>query len=308
MTDVVVNAAEPFLREELPGSDRPVEYHLAETMDGLYAPYTIRTPDDTGEFPFVFIGSGNGGGGLAWLRNRVRRFRYVTDRLLEAGYACGWARYRTEVELGYARGGRLTAETRQGMDLLNRAPLEYEDEVSILRHAAGHPRVDADRLCHLGMSHAGEMLFKLCSHYPGLLRAGVAAEPANHEFLDLQLHDVAPADEATQLRDIERLLLRDPEEVRSRIRDIDAVKQALSSFDIPVLVLGRDSDELQGIFRLSYELLAEQRDDVEWRTWEHDVHGYIYPEADDDGVTRVDAVQEEALDVIVEFLDRHTKG
>ena len=72
-----------------------------------------------------------------------------------------------------------------------------------------------------------------------------------------------------------------------------------------MLVLGRDEDELQGIFRLTYELLAEKRDDVEWRSWSHDVHGYIYPESDADGVAQVDDVQREALAVIVDFLDRH---
>jgi hypothetical protein len=34
------------------------------------------------------------------------------------------------------------------------------------------------RLIHVGVGHAGEMLFKLLSHHPGLLRVGVAAEPA----------------------------------------------------------------------------------------------------------------------------------
>ena len=79
---------------------------------------------------------------------------------------------RTEVELGYQSGGPLRSTVRQGMGLMNRAPLEYEDEVAILRHVATHPAIDADRLFHVGVSHAGEMLFKLLSHYPGLLRAG----------------------------------------------------------------------------------------------------------------------------------------
>ena len=70
-------------------------------------------------------------------------------------------------------------------------------------------------------------------------------------------------------------------------------------------MLGRDEDELQGIFRLTYELLAEKRDDAEWRSWSHPIHGYIYPEADADGVPQVDDVQREALAVIVDFLDRH---
>lgn len=295
----------PLLTEELPGSDRPVEYLLAETLDGLYAPYALRTPAGEGPHPFVFVAYGNGGGGLAWLRERAHRFRHVTDVLLAAGYACAWARYRTEVELGYNTGGELRVEGRQGMQLMNRAPLEYEDEVAVLRDVAARPDIDGDRLLHLGVSHAGEMLFKLLSQYPGLLRAGVAAEPANHELLTLRLDDEPTVESNHGLRDIERLQMRDVEHARRRITDPELVAKRLDGVDIPVLVLGRDEDELQGIFRLTYELLAERRDDVEWRTWSHPVHGYVYPELDADGDPQVDDVQQEALEVVVDFFDRH---
>jgi hypothetical protein len=73
--------------EQLPGSDRPVHYVLAETLDGLYTPYALRLPDGPGPHPFVLIAYGNGGGGMAWLRDRAHRFRHVTDVLLDAGYA-----------------------------------------------------------------------------------------------------------------------------------------------------------------------------------------------------------------------------
>jgi hypothetical protein len=279
-------------------TDSLAQYHLAETLDGLYAPYALRLPEGAGPHPFVFIAYGNGGGGLDWLVDRVHRFRYVTDVLLDAGYACAWSRYRTEVELGYQTGGPLKSDIRQGMGLLNRAPLEYEDEVAILRHVAQHPRIDAERLFHLGVSHAGEMLFKLLSQYQGLLRAGVAAEPASHEFLTLRLDD--PTVTVTDgLRNIESLQMRGVEQARSRITDPEEVSRRLDGVDIPVLVLGREQDELQGIFRLTYELLAAKRADAEWRSWSHDIHGYIYPETDPDDVQR------EALAVIVDFFNRH---
>jgi dienelactone hydrolase len=279
-------------------TDSLAQYYLAETLDGLYTPYALRRPEGAGPHPFVFIAYGNGGGGLDWLIDRVHRFRHVTDVLLDAGYACAWSRYRTEVELGYQTGGPLKSDIRQGMGLLNRAPLEYEDEVAILRHVARHPAIDADRLFHLGVSHAGEMLFKLLSQYQGLLRAGVAAEPASHEFLTLRLDD--PTVTVTDgLRNIESLEMRGVELARSRITDPDEVSRRLDGVDIPVLVLGREQDELQGIFRLTYELLAAKRPDAEWRSWSHDIHGYIYPETDPDDVQR------EALAVIVDFFNRH---
>jgi hypothetical protein len=279
--------------------DQSYTLEFAETLDGLYAPYALRLPEGDGPHPFVFVAYGNGGGGTAWLEDRMRHYRHVTDVLVEAGYACAWARYRTEVELGYQNGGALHTETRQGMDLMNRSPLEYEDEVAILRHVAAHPAIDGDRLFHLGVSHAGEMLFKLLSQYHGLLRAGVAAEPASHELLTLRLDDLAPAGEAG-LRDIESMEIRSVDRARARIADPDEVSRRLDGVDIPVLVLGRDQDELQGIFRLTYDLLAEKRPDAEWRTWSHDVHGYIYPV---DG--QVDDVQREALEVIVNFFDKY---
>jgi dienelactone hydrolase len=295
----------PLFAEVLTGSDRPADFLLAETLDGLYAPYALRTPPGGGPHPFVLVAYGNGGGGIDWLRDRVHRFRHVTDVLLEAGYACAWTRYRTEVELGYQTGGRLVVEGRQGMDLMNRAPLEYEDEVAILRHVAQHPAIDPERLFHLGVSHAGEMLFKLQSQYSGLLRAAVAAEPASHELLTLELGGEPTVQSVSGLRDIESLEMRGVEHARSRITDPDEVSTRLDGVDIPVLVLGRDEDELQGIFRLTYELLAAKRRDAEWRTWSHDVHGYIYPETGPDGVPEVDDVQREALDVIVDFFNRH---
>src|SRR5262245_8990096 len=79
---------------------RPVEFVLAETLDGLYTPYALRVPEGSGPYPFVFVAYGNGGGGMAWLRDRSRRYRYVTDRLREAGYAWPWARSRPDAELG----------------------------------------------------------------------------------------------------------------------------------------------------------------------------------------------------------------
>ncbi|WP_433379683.1 alpha/beta hydrolase family protein [Actinoplanes sp. CA-142083] len=280
-------------------TDDLADYYLAETLDGLYTPYALRMPPGDGPHPFVFVAYGNGGGGMEWLRDRVHRFRHVTDVLIEAGYACAWARYRTEVELGYQTGGELRTDVRQGMELMSRAPLEYEDEVAILRHVAKLPGIDGDRLFHLGVSHAGEMLFKLLSQYHGLLRAGVAAEPASHELLTLNLHDDDKVTVTDGLRDIETLEMRSVERARRAITEPAEVSRRLGGVDIPVLVLGREQDELQGIFRLTYELLAEKRSDAEWRSWSHDIHGYIYPEGEPDGVQR------EALEVIVDFFDRH---
>jgi dienelactone hydrolase len=304
---VGIDVVAPLEVHEVPGSRRPAEIHLAETRDGLYTPYALRTPADDGAFPFVFLAYGNGGGGLDWLRRRIRSHAYITERLLAAGYACAWGRYRAEVELGYHRGGDLVVDTRQGMDLMNRAPLEYEDEVAILQHVRQHPRIDAGRLGHVGVSHAGEMLFKLASQYDGLLRAGVACEPANHEFLDLTPDDTAFVNPETRLRNIEEMQMRETERVRQRT-NVPLALERIKPIDVPILVMGRDDDHLQGIFRLSYELLAESGKDVQWVSWDHPLHGYIFPITRDDGTVEVDEVQERAIDGVIEFLDARLKG
>ena len=295
---------EPLFVQPIPGSNRPARVYLAATLDGLYAPYALRTPSDEGEHPFVFLAYGNGGGGIEWLRSRLRTHAYVMDRLLDAGYACAWGRYRTEVELGYHQGGRLVVDRRQGMDLMNRAPLEYEDELAILRHVAQHPNIAANRLGHVGVSHAGEMLFKLASQYPGVVRAGVACEPANHEFLDLTPDDTVSINPQTRLRNIEEMKMHDTARVRTRV-NVPLALERMSTIDIPLLVMGREEDDLQGIFRLSYELLRESGKDATWVSWSHPLHGYIFPVSDDRGRVNVDDVQRDAIDTIIQFLGQH---
>ncbi len=288
----------------MPGSDRPVEYFLAETLDGIYTPYALRTPADEGTFPFIFLAYGNGGGGLEWLEDRMRNFAYITEKFLAAGYACAWGRYRAEVELGFNRGGSLIIDRRQGMDLLNRAPLEFEDEVAIIEHVRHHPRIDAKRIGHVGVSHAGEMLFKIASLYPDLIQAGVACEPANHEFLDLTPDNTAFINPETLLRNIEEMQMRDPIVVRSRINE-DVALRRMAKIRTPILVMGRDDDHLQGIFRLSYDLLAESGKECEWVSWNHPLHGYIFPVRGDDGTVIVDETQERAIEGLIAFLDRY---
>ncbi len=281
------------------GSDRPVQYRLASTLDGLYTPYALRTPAGPGPFPFVFLAYGNGGGGLEWLRDRVARYPYVMERLLAAGYACAWGRYRAEVELGYHTGGPLVRDRRQGMDLFNRSPLEFEDELAILTDVRGLDGIDPDRIGHVGVSHAGEMLFKLASAFPDAVTAGVACEPANHEFLDLDTDATVTVNPDTRLRDIEEMQMRSADYVRPRINEA-LVRERVAPIRTPMLVMGRDDDHLQGIFRVSYDVLAEAGKDAEWVSFEHPLHGYIFPV---DGA--VDPVQAQAITTIVDYLDKH---
>ena len=289
--------------EEVPGSDIPVELSYLETWDGLYAPIGLRLPKGPGPFPLVLLASGNGGGGMAWIRDAVANRGYIMDRLLGRGYACAWIRYRTEVELGYETGGRLIRDTRQGRDMFNRSPLEYEDEIAIVEQLSEDPRIDRDRVGLIGMSHGGEMVLKITSEYQGIA-AAVASEPASHEFLALSPDNTAFVDPDTGLRNIEEMQMVETEKVRSRI-DMTKAKERIAGIYTPILVMGRESDHLQGIFRTSYELLEEAGKPVEWISWDHDLHGYVYPKRGSDGAYEVNEVQESAIAGVLDFFDRH---
>jgi hypothetical protein len=185
------------------------------------------------------------------------------------------------------------------MDLFNRSPLEFEDEVAILADVQQLPEIDANRIGHVGVSHAGEMLFKLASAFPDAVTAGVACEPANHEFLDLNTDATVTVNPDTSLRDIEEMQMRSAEYVRPRINE-ELVAERIAPIRTPMLVMGRDDDHLQGIFRVSYDVLAEAGKDVEWVSYDHPLHGYIFPVDD-----AVDEVQDRAVAGIVDYLDKH---
>jgi dipeptidyl aminopeptidase/acylaminoacyl peptidase len=286
--------------------NKPAILAYVETWDGLYAPIGIRKPDGDGPFPIALLARGNGGEGMNWVRDALHRRSYVMDRFIEAGYACAWLRYRTEIELGYNNGGPLVRDRRQGHDMFNRAPLEYEDEIAIIEFVKTLPFVDPDRVGLVGVSHAGEMILKIASEYDGFA-AGVACEPASHEFLALNPDNTAFVNEETQLRNIENMQMAEVEKVRRRI-DMDLAKKRIESIDTPILVMGRDEDHLQGIFRTTYELMEEAGRDVEWVSYAHGMHGYIFPEREDGAPPAADEMQRDAISTVIAYLDRHMKA
>ncbi|HEX2255967.1 MAG TPA: dienelactone hydrolase family protein [Afifellaceae bacterium] len=285
---------------------QPVDLMYVETWDGLYTPIGLRKPEGAGPFPIVLLASGNGGEGMRWVRQAVRERGYIMDRLVEAGYACAWLRYRTEVELGYNNGGRLVRDRRQGRDMFSRAPLEYEDEIAIIEHVKTLPFVDPARVGVIGMSHGGEMVLKIASEYHGVA-AAVASEPAAHEFLALNPDDTAFVNEATQLRNIENMQMAEVDKVRRRI-DMDVATARIATIETPILVMGREDDHLQGIFRTTYELLKEAGKQVEWVSYEHDLHGYVFPVRGSDGAYEVNDTQREAIAEVIAYLGRYLES
>ncbi len=292
---------QPVIQIEIDGHSTYLIY--VETMDGLYTPIGLELPEGEGPFPAVLLASGNGGEGMKWVLENTKYRRFIIDKLLEQGFACGWIRYRTEVELGYNEGGKLIKDQRQGREMFNRSPLEYEDEISIIEAIKKYQEVDEEKIGLLGMSHAGEMILKLTSEYHGV-RAAVASEPAAHEFLALNPDESVSINPETQLRDIESMQMQSVDKVRERI-NMQIALERISSIETPLFIMGRDQDELQGIFRVSYDLLSEQKKNVTWKSYDHDLHGFVYPVLGSNNNYIVNEVQEEAINDVISFFKKH---
>jgi dienelactone hydrolase len=292
--------------EPVRGSDIPVQLTYVEMIDGVYAPIGLRTPPGRGPFPLVLFAAGNGGGGMSVVRDFTQNVSWTQEEFLKAGYAVAWMRYRAEIDYAYDKIGKLVEDKRQRRQLLNRGPLEYEDVIAIVKYVKTLPFIASDRVGYMGMSHGGEMAFKIASEYHGV-RAMVACEPAAHEFLRLRPDATARINPETGLLDVERMLMREPEKVRPRITE-DVARARMQPIATPIFVQGRNSDELQGIFRVCYDLLVELGKEARWETYEHDVHGFVYVRRNEAGVYAPDAVQRQAVLDSIGFFDEYLKG
>lgn len=287
------------------GSDVPVELMYVELVDGVYAPIGLRRPRGTGRFPLVLFASGNGGGGMAVVQDFTQNASWTQEQFLSAGYAVAWLRYRAEVDYAYDKIGRLIEDKRQRRQLFNRGPLEYEDAIAIAEYVKTLPGIDGERLGYMGMSHGGEMALKIAPEYHGF-KAMIASEPAAHEFLRLRPDHTAHVNPKTGLLDVESMLMRETEKVRARITE-DVALARMRPIATPIFVQGRDGDELQGIFRVCYDLLVELGKDARWATYDHALHGFVYVRRNAEGVYAPDAVQRQAVADSIAFFDRHLK-
>ena len=156
--------------EPVTGSPFPVHLMYVEMVDGAYIPIGLRKPEGPGPFPLVLFATGNGGGGMAMLRDHIQSKSWTQDQLLERGYAVAWMRYRAEVDYAYDKIGKLIQSGRQDRQLFNRGPLEYEDAIAVAEYVKTLPFIDGERLGYIGVSHGGEMALKIASEYHGFRR------------------------------------------------------------------------------------------------------------------------------------------
>jgi dienelactone hydrolase len=292
--------------EPVKGSDIPLHLIYVQTLDGMYAPIGLRKPPGNGPFPIILFAHMNGGLGTQWIREWTQNGSWTLEQFLKAGYAVAWMRYRAEVGEGY--GIRLVEGKQEGRQIFNRGPFEYEDSISIIKFVKTLPYVDPHRVGYLGLSHGGEMLMKIASEYDGL-RAGIASEPASIDYLARRpqpRNPNAPPPPETLKVNTEEMQRRAVEELRGRI-DMGVAMARINAVNMPILVQGRDRDHHQDIFRLNFELLRDAGKEVQWKSYDHEEHGFIFVKRNDKGVYEPDAIQIQIVNDSIAYFDRTMK-
>jgi len=273
----------------VPAGAAPMALHLVLSDDGLYVPALLRTPPrGTGPAPWpavVCLHGGSGGQGIPYLLDEMLGQGMVYDRLLAEGYAVCVTEGRAEAEGAYGTPGAGT--------------LDHHDVLAVFRHLQREPDIDPRRIAFFGVSHGGELQMKLVSEQGGGPAALVPAEPAAIEYLGLRYPGERVeaqlqfnADLADEQIDLERA--------------IDRIQRIPPS--LPILVIGRDGDHLQGLFRKLHELLVRMGRKSSWLSFDHPQHAYQFGPRGQDGRYGSDPVLTQTVDRVVAFLDDNLKG
>jgi len=301
----IAQAADPYILVERTNArtGTPWELHLVLTRDEIYVPIGVRKPDGDGPFPMILIGSGQGTDGIGKIDEHMDRTELLMTRLVERGYVAAFVSYRNEVPELYneiAQAELLADTVSGGSRTLRSVPaLDSDDHLAIVDHAKGLPYTDPDAIGAIGSSHSGEIIMKTATAGGGLA-AAVPSEAAVLEYLAMDISK-APRDATGS-----ELQLQDIEVARS-VADKERAMARIHEVDIPLLVLGRDEDHLQGIFALLHEWLTEAGKDVAWASFDHPEHGFslLRPR---EGISAPDDVQEQVFDLYMAFFDEHLKG
>lgn len=303
-TAAIAEAAHPYIVVERTNArtGTPWELHLVLTHDEIYVPIGVRKPEGDGPFPMILIGSGQGNDGIGKIDEYMDTTERLMTRLVERGYVAAFVSYRNEVPELYNDIDRaeLVADTISGGSRTLRSvpALDSDDHLAIIEHARALPYTNPNAIGAIGSSHSGEIIMKSATAGAGLA-AAVPSEAAAFEYLAMDTSK-APRDAAG-----EEMQLQDVDVARS-IADKTRAMQRIRQVDIPLLVLGRDDDHLQGIFGLLYEWLTEAGKDATWASYDHPEHGYVLLRPRE-GVPVPDDVQEQAFDLYMDFFDEHLK-
>lgn len=283
------------------GSDNPVELTFVLTRDEAYVAIGLRRPKGNGPFPAILMSAGNGAGGMPSVERGVERLAPMVDRMVARGYVVAYAEPRNEIPDLYnkiARAENLPDSVSGGQRTLKSAPtLDSDDFISMIQYLQSLPYVDNDAVGAFGVSHSGELILKAASEIT--FGCGVPNEGAANEFLEIDIGPSAP-------RKAAEIQFQDEALVRQRADKAKAMER-IRRIKTPMLVMGRDGDHQQGVFKLTYTWLKEAGKDATWVTFDHPVHGYAFLYRQQDGSFRPDAIQEKAWDVYMTFFDKHLK-
>ncbi|HMQ30923.1 MAG TPA: hypothetical protein PKD53_09350 [Chloroflexaceae bacterium] len=270
----------------LPGADGSTdELHLVFSDDGLYIPALVRRPPGPGPFPAVIcLHGGSGGLGVPYLRDMLHNQGALTDRLLAEGFLVCVTEGRCEQEDAYAT---------------DATPLDHHDVVAVFRYLRALPAVNPARVGLFGASHGGELQLKLIAALGAGPAALVPCEPAVIEFLGLRYQGVRK--EAN---------LQFQGELDDAQIDLAAAMGRIAPIDpgLPILVVGRDGDHLQGLFRKLYELLRRAGKNAHWQSYDHPEHAYQFGPRRGPAGYAPDPLQAATIERVVAFLKSHVYG
>ena len=291
-----VIASKPIKSATTPG-----DYTFVLTRDEIYVPIIVRKPSGQGPFPGVTMGWGEGREGMKKVEQLAADLSQMQNQMVARGYVVATVNYRNEIPYAYEQSkppqnlpDSISGERR----MLKSGPtLDHEDLIAVIRYLQSLPYVDKNGVGAMGVSHSGEMILKAASEYT--FGAGVCVEPAAHEFLTVDTGPNAPRKGTEiQYNDIEVVRKNaDKAEAMDRIRRIQT----------PMLIFGRETDHLQGIFKLTFEWMKEAGKDVQWQSFDHPTHGYVFIMNQADGSYKPDEIQAKTFEIAMKYLDAHLK-
>jgi dienelactone hydrolase len=284
------------------GSDTPMELTFVFSQDEIYVPIVIRRPKGTGPFPAILMSAGNGTGGMPRAIQTAERMVKMTDAMLARGYVVVNVEPRNEIPYLYQTQGRaidLPDSVSGGNRVLkSNATLDSDDYIAVIKYLQAQPFIDKDAVGCVGVSHSGELIMKAASEVN--FGAGVPIEGATNEYLEIDNGPTAPRKEnEVQFQDSAVVT-----QFANKAKAMDRIKKIGTT---PLLVIGRDKDHQQGIFRLTYEWAKEAGKNVTWASFDHPVHGYPFLYLKADGTYQPDPIQLKAFETFMAFFDTHLK-
>jgi len=287
--------------KQIKGSDIPGDYTFVLTRDEIYVPILVRKPKGNGPFPAITMGWGEGREGMKKVEQLTERLTQMQDRMIARGYVVVTVNYRNEIPYAYesAKPPQNLPDSISGdRRMLKSGPtLDHEDLIAIIKYLQTLPYVDKKAVGAMGVSHSGEMIMKASSEYT--FAAGVSIEPADHEFLTVNTGPTAPRkDNEIQYNDIE---------VARKNANKQEAMERIQRIHTPILIFGRDTDHQQGIFKLTYEWMKEAGKDVQWASFNHPVHGYVFIMNQPDGSYQPDEIQQKTFEIFMDYFDKHLK-